>query len=399
MSESKPWLANKHWKDNAIASSAGAARWGIWGFAIFWNIFNVVLYFQADSLVRKMQQEPLTVLVLLFPLSGAALIVTAIRATQRYRKFGPTPLTLDPFPGVLGGHVGGRLTLPIPSQPEQRFNVTLSCLHSTMSGSGKDRRRRESIKWQSQGVCHSSVGSNSTALQFRFDAPAELPASDIETSNSYYLWRVQITATMDGPDFERSFDIPVFATAHGQSGILESTESNVDTIDAAMEGIQSVANIQSVPHGIEAYFPALQRPLGSLILALVGLIFAIVGSVVGLQHNLFFGIVFTAAGSALALCGLYGLSKSLRVSVTREGIRARRFVLGYPVTTRQIAARDIRELKAIKGATVSSGNRTTVFYSLSAVANSGKVVVIGERLSGSAEVALLKETYETYLEI
>ena len=109
MSAEQPWLDNKAWKNNSIASDARRAHWVMWGVALFWNLVSLPLLFQFQDIWQKVQREPLTALALLFPLVGLALIVLAINATRQKRCFGLTPLVMDPFPGSLGGQLGGRI--------------------------------------------------------------------------------------------------------------------------------------------------------------------------------------------------------------------------------------------------------------------------------------------------
>ena len=233
MPAEQPWLDIKAWTDNRIASDARRAHRWLWGFALFWNLVTLPLFFQFDEIWQKVQREPLTSLVFLFPLIGLALVVLAISATRQKRRFGLTPLVMDPFPGSLGGQVGGRIETNIDFDPGRNFGVSLTCVHSRISGSGKNRSRSESVVWRGDGVCHTGQGPVGTALQFRFDIPSNLPASQPQKGGNYHLWRVRVSADLPGIDFDRGYEIPVFSTGEEKSGIEWGTESHPATIDAA----------------------------------------------------------------------------------------------------------------------------------------------------------------------
>jgi len=398
MADKQPWLDHKNWANNNIASDARKAHWILWGFAIFWNLVTLPLYFQLDDLWQKTQREPLTALALLFPLAGLGLIAAAIQATRQKRVFGETPLIMDPFPGSLGGHVGGAIETRIPFDDKRNFSVGLSCVHSYMSGSGKNRSRSESIRWHSDGICETRSTGHGTKLTFRFTVPGGLPASDINRGGNYHLWRLRVSADLEGPDFDRSYQIPVFDTGTQLSAIEQGTESHPATVDAAMEGIETVADILPVAGGIEARFPAMLRPAQGIFALIFGLSFTGIGIGVGIAGaSLFLAFVFTLVGSLIATYGVYYLGKSLLVSATREGLRSRRFLFGYPLTTRQLSRKNFGGFEIKQGATLQSGNKTTVFYQIFASGSGSKPFPVAERLTSRAEAELLKETYQTYL--
>ena len=84
--------------------------WAAWAFAIFWNAISAVTPFIAYREVVS-NDNYIALVALLFPLVGIGLLIWALRRTFEWRRFGPAPVTLDPFPGSIGGHVGGTVDI------------------------------------------------------------------------------------------------------------------------------------------------------------------------------------------------------------------------------------------------------------------------------------------------
>ena len=166
-----------------------------------------------------------------------------------------------------------------------------------------------------------------------------------------------------------------------------------------MEGVESIAEIRQVPGGIEAFFPAFTRPGIGIGCSLFGLFFAAIGVGVGYAEDggILIPVVFAGLGSLVLLFGVWYLGKSLLVGVTAEGVRCRRFLFGYPLKTQRLASEDFRGFEIERSGSSRSGNKTTVYYQLTAKGRDGRELPVGERFDSRAEAELLKNTFETYL--
>ncbi len=120
-----------------------------WAFAAFWNLISFPTAFLA---VRTAIQEgkPAAFLALLFPLVGIGLVVWAVRATLRYRKYGVSRLELSSVPAVIGRSLIGMVRAPASIRPEAGFDVSLTCIRRVTRGGGKNRSTSESIVWQEE---------------------------------------------------------------------------------------------------------------------------------------------------------------------------------------------------------------------------------------------------------
>jgi len=203
---------NDDWQSESIRSSSKASMYAVWAFAAFWNLVSAPLPFVIfDEVANK--NNTIALVGLLFTSVGIWLISWAIQRTLEWKRFGPTPVTLDPFPGSIGGHVGGTVDVRLPYDSALNFELTLTNIHSYMSGSGKNRSRKEKAEWQDTIVAHAESDGSGTRLTFRFDVPEGLSESDVDQDDSYYLWRLSLNAVLDGTDIDRSYEIPVYATA------------------------------------------------------------------------------------------------------------------------------------------------------------------------------------------
>lgn len=391
-----PWLERKEWADNRIASGSKVGLIVTWCFAAFWNAISWPVMFDS-SIYAEISRSPETALVFLFPLIGIVILGVAIYSTLSWRKFGKTPLVLDPFPASLGGHLGGSIQLNIPFSQNYAFHVRAACMKSYISGSGKNRSRKETAVWQSEGVCFSAPTEKGSVLSFRFDLPASLPESEPKTGNTYYLWRVSVECELPGTDYHRDFEVPVYKGLRKSSQIQENTAEFHKTIDQAYEGIQNIAEISNISGGISAYFPALKRPASGIFATLFGSIFFGTGIFLGTTDApAIMPYSFGLSGFLIAAYGIWDLSKSLRITVTRNAISSRRFLFGYPITTRQTKPEHVKRFEIKQGASLNNGKKQTIYYSLQLHTDDKQKLVAGERLTSRPEAELLKETIETF---
>lgn len=176
------WLANDDWQTNEIKSKSKAAMYFAWGFALLWNAISMPLPFLLVEEITVKKNYP-ALIALLFPVVGVGLLIWAVRQTMEWKRFGAAPVALDPFPGSIGGQVGGTLELPQPFDSTVKYVFTLSNIYSFMSRSGKNRERKERVDWQDTAVAYAEPGLYGTRLSFRFDVPEGLTGSTAMVRN------------------------------------------------------------------------------------------------------------------------------------------------------------------------------------------------------------------------
>ena len=383
----KPWLLNDDWQSETIRSSSKASMYGIWAFAALWNLISAPLPFVLyDEVVNK--ENHIALVGLLFNAVGIWLLVWAIRVTLEWRRFGPTPVTLDPFPGSIGGHVGGTIDIGVPFDTANDFGLTLTSIHHYYSGSGKNRSRKEKALWQDALIAHSEPGGRGTRLTFRFDVPEGLRESDADTDDSYYEWRLALKAELEGTDIDRSYSLPVYATAT-QSRHLSSLAVERSRAKQAAASDDAVLDIVRLLHdagGRRLLYPAGRYVSSALGAIVVGAIFAAVGWwIVTSEGRTFFGSVFGGIGALIALVALYFSSNSLEVSQDGMSIRTVRRVFGIPVRRRVMRRDAFVELKNDSSFQTQGGGKHVIYYSVYATDIDGNKIVVGEGFKGESE--------------
>ncbi len=354
----KPWLARPEWADNQIRSSARSGMYAIWFFAVIWNALSLPAAFAVPDVWRK--EGALALIILLFPLVGAGLLYWALKLTREWRRFGNTPLVMNPFPGAIGGDVGGEIELQVPYDPALACEVTLSCLYSHQTGSGDDQTRQERVEWQDSGYAQVERTAQGMRLRFRFAVPAGLHPSEDETGD-HYFWRLSIKAELPGSDLNRSFTIPVYATGE------HSHFQQLDTGKAVPQGVPELNAEALLPlryNGMvwELYYPMLRQPGLALMMMGIGSVFASTGIILWgkAAHEgsglYFLGGIFTLLGSLVALSGFYAGFTSLYVAWDGKQVLTIRRLLGIAIRRKRADYHEVRGVALQKGATSNQKN-------------------------------------------
>lgn len=205
--QSGPWLSNKAWQGPRIESNFRAKLWRSWLLAFFVLLpsllFLVVgLSFWGEHIFTLVVFEgPMLVI-------GLVLLVLASRASLSRRRFGIGFVTLDPFPGAIGGDLGGIIELDLGYNQALRPELTLNCLKS-VRGKGTSG---ETLIWQAKGCAKAWPGAKGCQLGFRFVLPQGLPQASLSKTHDAIIWRLELRCQGPGVRFERDFELPVFAT-------------------------------------------------------------------------------------------------------------------------------------------------------------------------------------------
>lgn len=383
-----PWLANDDWQSAVIRSGSRASMWFAWGFALLWNLISAPLPFLVyEEVIEK--HNLLAVIGLLFPLVGLGLLVWAIRRTREWHRFGPAPVTLDPFPGSIGGNVGGRIDVRLPFEPSRRFAVTLTSLFSHESGSGDNRSRRERADWQDKQVAHATAGPYGTRLSFRFDVPDDLHASDAAKSgDAWHLWRLNLRAELPGADIDRDYEIPVYPTrqkSRGLSGLsIDAAKSAQKQFD--LEDIRRRIRLSEGIAGKSMLYPAGRYLSSGLAGCLFGAIFTTAGWFL-LTHEgaTILGSVFGMVGLLIMLSALYFALNSLEILQDGAELKTIRRIFAIPIRQKSMRRADFVRFSMRSSMSTQSGGNHVMYYSVFAHDRAGQKLTLGEGFQGASQ--------------
>lgn len=387
----QPWLAQREWAGNRIGSNQKITVRLAWVVTIIWNLISFPILFVIPREIAVGNYPAL--IALLFPIAGVGFLYWAIKVTRDWRQFGEVSLQLDPFPGAIGGDVGGSLALSVRAIDNLHFYIQLSCINSCESGSGKNRETRERLIWQEDGVAEVVAGKNQITLKFLFHVPAHLPASEAHSDN-YNHWRLQVESKNPEVPFSRQYSIPVYATAaRSQLQMLESSEHPV--MQALEENIlETVCELEQIPGGVELYFRPLRNLSAKLTLLLLGVIFGGAGILMFKFSDapFFFSGIFLAIGSLCIGISIYGVGNSLRVRLDQQELRYQRRFFGMIIKHIQIARNEIVHLQLAESYSSQTGSKHEKVFAIKALLKSGKKINVAESLRGQGVAELMLET-------
>ncbi len=408
-----PWLERKQWRDNRIRSGAKASLYAIWAFAVLWNAISSPILFAFEDELKRGNYAVL--IGALFPIVGLILLIIAWKKTRAWQRFGIIELRMDPFPGSIGGHVGGSLLLKNVSDLHTPYKIVLECVYSYVSGSGKNRSRRENVKWAEQGVAAANASGRGVRLEFRFDVPENLPEADIAQRGDYYFWRLGVSAELAGINLDRQYNIPVFNTGTQSRAIRHDISAQA----AEIHHNQTIASQEAVNRGDFAttplakafeytrrnnshifYYPMFRNKL----LTLLALIFAGGFDFAAYSINssfgdgnimniimLVFSLPFAVVGLIATIAVIYMPLNNLRVTLANRNITVLRRLFIFPIQYHTIAAPDIQNITIKSTGSTGQGVKQIKHYNLIAHGRNGKKVNIAEGIDGEVPAGQLRD--------
>ena len=232
----QPWRWRPEWKDGRISGSNRKTAYMATGFAAFWNLVSWPAVTALPSELESGNQAAL--LVLIFPLIGIGLVVWAVRAWLRLRRFGVSTFELDSFPVPLGGVLRGTVKATAEVPVNEAFTVALNCVEQTTRQSGGKSTKSERVLWQdTQAIprhrCQLVPGYSTIPIDMRL--PVDQPPTTEESGDDGIIWRLELNGECPGPDYASRFDVPVFDTGEAtaeESGRAEHDRAAAPDADA-----------------------------------------------------------------------------------------------------------------------------------------------------------------------
>jgi hypothetical protein len=370
----KPWLINDKWP-RTLRSNAKKSMIAAWSFAGFWNLVSWPAVFVLPEELGRVNWAAL--LVTLFPAIGLLLVFWAVKVTREWLKYGITELTLDPYPGSIGGHVGGTIVIQ-GADASVPFEVTAECVRTSVKIQGGKSRRESEVLWQTSGIAESVALGGGAEVRFRFDVPSGLPASDDDDELSH-TWLIKLESRQADVALRRAFEIGVFPTAEHAGAIGVDTSKRAEdraerTLRGAFFDPRHRAQLLE-EHGLEVdqrdgwlrlYLRRGRQRGMAFMTFLIGLVFT--GVMLFMPDEGFTTSVirfaFGCFGVCLLLLSAYLPFNSLDVRISRRKLKRVRSWLGMVISSQEISPVELEELEIDKGSSTTSGTRTTIYYEL-----------------------------------
>jgi hypothetical protein len=389
----EPWLWRADWASGSIEETGRKGQYFLWAFAGLWNL---IAWPTAVLVIRAAleQGNRLALIGLLFPVVGLGLLIAAVRATIRERKFGVSVLELGTTPGVVGHGFAGTVRTPSDALPTGGLVATLSCVNVRTTGSGKNRSTTETVRWQDQETVAGQRTASSpgrgieTTIPVRFRIPPDVAPTDDTNPSDRTVWRLQVTAAVPGVDYAAAFEVPVFRTEKSLEPVTGDEETLLGPVPESLpyrQPRESPIRVSTGPRGTQIGFPAARNPGAALGLSAFA---ALWGGVVWLLVAVKAGPFFIGIFGLVELALIYGVLRMwlwvVEVTAGRDGVAiASGFVaVGEPA---RIPAADVAGVEVLIG--MQSGS--TVYYSLQVVRKDGRKVTAGSGIRDKREAEWL----------
>ena len=344
----------------------------------------------------------MALLGLIFPVAGLGLLVWAVRATIRWKRFGVSVLQMTSLPGVVGGPVAGTIETGLRTLPEDGFLVTLRSIRRTRTRRGRNRTTHETILWQEEHRVRREVlfpGYLGTSTRFSFQVPFDCEPSSERDSASRVLWRLQAQAAVPGVDFSSTFEIPVFRTDRSSTAPSPLVELQGAASSQEIREARRTSKIraQTTPSGgREIYFPAARNPGMAAGLTIFFLLW--VGAVVVMRLSeapLFFLAIFGLFGVLLFFGVLSMWFGTSRLRIEGGEVRLKRGALGFG-GTKLLPVDEIERVKTKIGMQHGGGSGTP-YYDILLARREGRDLTVGRYIRNKRELEWLVGEIESAL--
>lgn len=355
-------------------------------FALVWSGFTGFATAMAipDIPAKLGSGEYAILLIFLFPLVGLGLLGWCAVAVLHQLRFGNTVLWLDPYPGAIGGQLGGEIRIPEALPPTAKVEVIAQCLrserHRKSKGGYETRTRSE---WETSMTGRLERSAQGSTVRFLFDVPADLPPPSPK-GDRWHHWALRVMADIPGVDLDLSFALPMVNSTQHSAVRLPGLERE----RAKARSEQLVQLLNPDQQGDTLYF---DLPYGrgrgtALVLALAGIIFGGAGVAMMIAGGgaipLLMGLVFVPAGLGMLAGALYIPFNRLQVAIEPDAVHVRRHWMGREVSRRRLPLEAVRALKIEETGSMSDGTRTTHYFRVVLETGEGKRWPVAESIAG-----------------
>jgi len=389
MHPDSPWLQKPGWASGRIVYSTKKKMVYLAAAAVYWNVVTLPLWFVLPGHSEKDAEAFLGVLkgwALL--VVGVGLAMWAVVAVLRWRKFGESILRMDSVPGVIGGQLKGVILTSAKIHPKIGFLLTLLCVRSVTTGSGKHSHTVKTTLWQKTQMAYELLDdvAEMSAIPVMFEIPGDCRPTDEVYACNETRWQLKVVGKERGGagfDYKAEFEVPVFKAKTVAKVVADDDDESVVSADPERElreaGIRETVSPDG--EGVRYIFP-MARPLGAAIFLTFFWLFWTSGIVfaVWVGTPLFVLIVILSIFGLIDLVILYFVFdqwfyRSV-ADISPRGIVVKGGWLGLG-TTRRIDVADIKRINCEQSVSFN-----VVYYTLVTVGRNGTGVTVGKYVPG-----------------
>lgn len=387
----RPWMWRADWASGRLRANATLAVRVAWGVALFWNALSAPVLFAVPDELRG--GNHLILIGLLFPAVGIGMLVWAVRATIRWRKFGDSFLEMSRLPAVPGGRLEGVVQTGLPRQDTEEVRLTLACVNRVTTGSGKNRSTHDTILWQEETtVPRGSLGVGPRGVEVPVSigiAPDQPGWTDANPANRI-LWTLGVEASVPGVDYDARFEVPVFETGEARrQQSVRWTPAPQPTTAAPPELSRGVA-IRSNEEGLREFHfgPARNPGAAAGTSAFLALWLGAIVLQVKLGAPVMFPIVFGVFAVLIGLAAADMWLSVARVIIHPAEIESRVTILGIG-HTRFLATDEIACVRPKVGMQMRYGTRGIPYWDLAVRSKEGAEKILARSIRDKREAEWL----------
>lgn len=327
--------------NNQISSNEKSSYWVLVGIGIVVLLISIPIGF---AIPQELSQGNMASLIaLIFPLIGLLLVFGGWKMRQKFLFFGPTPLTPSPHIGQIGGQLGGRIDIAKPWQ-KRKLKVTLNCIHTYTSGSGKNSSTHRDILWQEDDIPLDRPSGAGSKIEFCFDIPAGESTAASHRGRGKVHWEVKLEGTIDSVPFTRTWKVPAEEGSLKSSIVMPSAHKEATHAakrKQAEASIEQQIQTEKTAQGMDIVSDQGRNKSMSLFMVLFGAIFGSVGCflfyeafrgelMLWLMAPIFFGV-----GAGCLGFGIFLMGRKLECKIIDDQVYIRRSFFGRVIYTRQ----------------------------------------------------------------
>jgi len=261
----------------------------------------------------------------IFPLIGLIIAFFAIKNILFLMKYGESVFRMKSVPGVIGGKLEGVIEISSNISPEDGFDLTLSCIHRTVTSGSEHSSIDEKVVWrEKKKILSADYESSSIPVLFGIPYHGTAETRGNECSNDSVYWKLEVSASLPGLDFNQKFQVPVKKTKDSSPDfkLVETKQGGVkETFSEYLES-QGI-RIEQLSKTEKAFiFSAFRDPADSITALVIGTVLALVATIIFITKgtSLIWPISVAAVSSIFFMIFIYVTFFRSRVTFTSRTI-------------------------------------------------------------------------------